>query len=140
MKKTVVSVGISRDNRNVVTLQIEDAHSGDNIIKVDFSLEEIGLLLTGLHGVKGVATYNELAHIAMNREVKKVSCDKVPYALSRKEDQINIVNKDFITTWEPLGWSLQNDGCSSQQNDNLHNYTIKRYVPVDDVLNVERFY
>lgn len=135
--KTVVSAGLSRTNNNKVRLELEDEHSSDVIIYVEFSLEEFALLVTGLHGIKGKAEFNTKANIAKKRETQRVSCAKVGYD---KEVQRKEVLKDFKENHEQYGWELHCDGVNSQQNGSEHIYSIKRYEDAEDPLEVERYY
>lgn len=134
--KTVISAGVSRTSNGKVNFEISDHHSGDRIINIEFTAEELGLLLTGLHGVKGVADVHTGANIAKKRETMKVTCDKV----SNKITQKAVVRDHFEEEYAPLGYLLHDDGAGTQQPTQLHQYIIKRYVPVEDVLDVERYY
>lgn len=134
---TVVSVGVSRTSNNKVNLEISDNHSGDRVIQVEFSLKEFGLLMTGLHGVKGEAAVFTGANIAKKREIKQVQCDKVQ---GGKDVQKAFVKEHFEKEFSCTEWTISDDGTRSQQNKSYHNYTVKRYVPVEDVYNVERYY
>lgn len=137
MKQTVVNMGMSRSSNGTVELRIEDQHSGDRILNISMSLEELGLLITGLHGVKGEADVYP-ANIAMKREVREVYCNRTDSY--DKDDQRIIVQSDFLTNPELDGWQLHNDGCDTQQRGDRHKYTVKRYVPVENPLEVERYY
>lgn len=132
---TVVSMGLSRCSSGKVVLQVEDAHSGDLMLKVDMTTEELGLLITGLHGVKGSAEVFTDANIARERTIMRVTCPKV----SRNE-QLKCVEDDFGSRFAPDGWEIQSDGTSSQQDGVDHGYVIKRYERVQDVSNVDRYY
>ena len=134
---TVVSVGVSRTSNNKVNLEISDNHSGDRVIQVEFCLKEFGLLMTGLHGVKGEAAVFTDANIAKKREIKQVQCDKVQ---GGKDAQKAFVKEHFKKEFSDAEWAISDDGTRSQQNNFYHNYTVKRYVPVEDVYNVERYY
>jgi hypothetical protein len=136
--KTVVSAGISRSSNGKIYFEISDHHSGDRIINIEFTPEELGLLLTGLHGVKGIADVYTDANIAKKRETLRVTCDKQPSG--DKKGQRAIVRDHFENEYLPLGYQLQDDGTNTQQKIQLHQYIVKRYVPVEDVLDVERYY
>lgn len=137
MKTTIVSMGMSRSSgRDTVLLQVEDEHSGDRIMEVSLSLKELGLLITGLHGVKGTATIFD-ANVAKKRETKRVYCNKVESY--NKEVQRQAVQEDFLQ-YKEWGWVMQSDGCSSQQNKERHEYVIKRYIDVENPLECERHY
>ena len=135
--KTVISAGVSRTSNGKVNFEISDHHSGDRIINIEFTLEELGLLLTGLHGVKGIADVYTDANIAKKREAMRVTCDKIS---DHKSPQRAMVQRHFEEEYAPLGYLLHDDGTRSQQPTQLHQYIIKRYVPVEDVLDVERYY
>lgn len=136
--KTVISAGVSRTSNGKVNFEISDHHSGDRIINIEFTLEELGLLITGLHGVKGIADVHTDANIAKKRETLSVTCDKQPSG--DKVGQKAIVRDHFENEYLPLGYLLHSDGTSTQQPTQLHQYSVKRYVPVEDVLDVERYY
>lgn len=125
----------------MVSLTIHDEHSGDQVMEIEFSLKEIGLLITGLHGVKGIATVNTATNIAKKRETERVFCEKVTsYKSNRKDDQRVAVIEDFEEKYEQHGYSLQSDGTTTQQPTDKHEYIIKKYVPVENPLDVERYY
>lgn len=134
--KTVVSAGISRTSNGKINFEISDHHSGDRVTNIEFTAEELGLLLTGLHGVKGVAEVHTGANIAKKRETMRVTCDK----LSNKITQQAIVRDQIEVDYAKLGYLLHDDGTGTQQPTQLHQYIIKRYVPVEDVLDVQRYY
>lgn len=138
--ETVVNMSLSRTNKGVVLLSIEDEHSGDRILDIDMSLEELSLLITGFGGVKGAAKFFSGSNIAKKREVKSVTCDKTPSF--SKQDQKELVQEHFENNIVPLneGWVIHDDGTRSQQNSKDHRYILKRYVPVEDVYDVERYY
>ncbi|AUR87426.1 hypothetical protein NVP1101O_015 [Vibrio phage 1.101.O._10N.261.45.C6] len=138
IKKTVVSMGLSRTSRNMIVLEISDEHSGNRIIEVEMSLKEMGLLVTGLHGVKGEAEVHPLANIAQKAVTEPVFCDKV---FGDKDKQCTIVHTDFLQ-YKEFGWELWDDGLRSQQNGERHKYTIRRYedIPEDEVLKAKRYY
>lgn len=138
MKQTIVKMGISRTNNNVVNLEINDAYSGDIILRTEMTLENYALLLTGLHGVNGKAKVNESANIACSREVELVTCG---YAGLDKDKQIEEVERHFSEHYEPDGWVLNHNGVGTQQRiRGKHQYVIKRYAPVAEPLNVGRSY
>lgn len=87
--------------------------------------------------MKGVADVHTGANIAKKRETMKVTCDKVS---GHKSVQRLMVQKHFEEEYAPLGYLLHDDGTGTQQPTQLHQYIIKRYVPVEDVLDVERYY
>ena len=136
--KTVVSMGLHKSNNGVMQLSVEDEHSGDHIMEVSFTLEELALLVTGLHGVKGEATIYTKANIAKERETRRVFCDKV--SSYNKEEQRKRVLQDIAEHHAQDGWLLHSDGTTSQQRGSEHEYIIKRYVDVKDTMKVERHY
>jgi len=137
--KTVANMSLSRDNKNNILLTIEDGHSGDRVIRINMDTHDFAMLVTGMSGIKGVAEYNEKANIAKKREVKKVSID-IDGRLS-KDQMSDLVDKDYIENYALDGWVLHNNGATSQQNtQNKHNYTIKRYVDVENPLEIEKYY
>lgn len=139
-QQTVVGMSMSRDSNNRIRFSVDDSHSGDTIIKVDMSLEEFGLMVTGLHGVKGIAEFYPDCNIAKKRETKTVTIDIDKFSTS-KEDELDLVRRDFTEKYESDGWELHSDGTRSQQNvSGKHCYTIKRYEPIENPLEVERFY
>lgn len=137
--KAVVSSGMTRNSRGNVTFSLNDEHSGDRILEVQYTLEEFATLITGLYGTRGIATVYDNAHLAMKRETKTVFCEKVDYfGIDRKSKQRDAVLADFENNYKISGWELHGDGCSSQQNSDKHQYHIKRYVPVENPLVVEK--
>ena len=139
MKDTVVTLGVSRTNNNVVNLQINDAHSGDRLTEVKISLENYALLLTGLHGVQAVALVNENCNIAKKRTTECVLMSKVDSY--DKEVVKEAVHEHFEENYKDSGWILQDDGTRSQQPLlESHQYSIKRYEDVENPLECERGY
>lgn len=142
MKKieTVVNMSLSRTSRDSIRFSVEDEHSGDRILEVSMSPKEFALLITGLSGIKGNGEFFPEANVAMKRETKHVTCDKSIYY--SKQDQKDLVQEHFENNILPLheGWEIKDDGTSSKQNVNEHKYILKRYVPVEDVYDVERYY
>lgn len=137
--KTVVSVTLTRSSDNLCNLILEDSHSGDKIIQAEFSLEELALLITGLSGVKGVAEFNQDCNIACKRETKTVSIEVDSYLDKRILE--SMIENDFHSKYAKEGYVLQGNGLNSQQNTRgVHRYVIKKYVPVENPLEVERFY
>lgn len=138
IKNTMVKMGISRTNQNVINIEITDAHSGDNITRVEMSLEDYALLVSGLHGVNGKAIVNSQANIACSRKTERVYCDDVDMdeAAQGKE-----VLRHFKENYEKDGWKIQSDGLGTQQKTpGKHQYIIKRYLPVKNPMTVERSY
>lgn len=87
--------------------------------------------------MKGVADVHTGANIAKKRETMKVTCEK---DTTNKSSQEKVVRTHFEEEYAPLGYLLHDDGTGTQQPTQLHQYIIKRYVPVEDVLDVERDY
>lgn len=136
--QSIFSLGLSRTNTNQVVLRIEDNHSSDQVATITMTLEELGLLITGLHGVKGVAEVHTGAHIAQKREVQTLLCDKI---LGNREAQAEEVLRHFEESGlKDSGWVMSGNGMDSQQNGSNHKYMVKRYVPVENPLEVERYY
>lgn len=130
MKNTVFKLGMSRSNQNKVVITINDAHSGDFILDAKMSLEDAAKFLTGTHGVSADGRFNDKGNIAKEREVKTVSCARIDGY--NKDLQRDLVEKDFNTYWREEGWLLHNDGTSSQQRGDKHNYVIKKYTTVQN--------
>lgn len=129
--KSKFSVGISRNNRDKVNLQIRDEYSGDRVLEVSMTLEQYALVVTGLHGVSVEGVFYDDAHIAQERESQTVTCEKC--GSFDKDIQSALVLEHFKQNYEPYGWILQSDGTGSQQHGDLHKYNIKRYVTVGSI-------
>lgn len=140
-KKSVANVSLSRTNDDTIELTIKDEHSHDNVMKLSFTTHELGLLITGLCGVKPMMEFNEKAQIAKVREIQTVTVED---GGGHSREQLKfIVNNDFTVYHNHSGWELHDDGTTRQQpNFGSHNYVIKRYNDVDEseVLNVEKYY
>lgn len=138
--KTVANLTCSRGNSGTIGFIIEDGHSGDKILELTIPLKEFALLVTGLGGIKSKCELNTDANIAKKRVVERVSCEKSIYY--NKRDQKDLVQQHFEESIKPLqeGWEIHSDGATSQQRGDKHEYVIKKYILVEDVLNVERFY
>ena len=138
--KTVARLACSRRNSDTIGFIIEDEHSGDKILELTIPLKEFALLVTGLGGIKSECELNTDANIAKKRVVERVSCEKSIYY--NKRDQKDLVQQHFEESIKPLqeGWEIHSDGTTSQQRGDKHEYVIKKYIPVEDVLDVERFY
>lgn len=137
--QTVVNMGMSRTNRNMVELSISDEHSSDLIARIEMSLQDFALLVTGLHGVKSKAEVFEQAHIAKKRETLSVDSGIGTYEYSSNL-MPQLIEKHFKENYAEDGWFLQSDGAGTQQRNKTHFYVIKRYVDVENPLEVERFY
>lgn len=142
MKKieTVVNMSLSRTSKDDIRFSVEDEHSGDRILEISMSPQEFALLVTGLAGIKGKAEIFPEANIAKKREVKRATCEKASY--TSKQEQKDLVQEHFENNILPLheGWEIKDDGTTSQQRGKEHEYILKRYVPVEDVYDVERYY
>jgi|GEM_PF-3476983 len=138
MKITTASLTFGRKGDDNYSIEIEDAHSHNNIMELRLSGKELALLITGLSGVKAECKIYEKANIAMRKEVKRVSMVS-PESYDKKVVAGYVAN-DFAK-YEKEGWQLWDDGTRSQQNEvGRHAYIICRYHPVDDPLKVERYY
>lgn len=142
MKKieTIVNMSLSRTSRDSIRFSVEDEHSSDRILEICMTPKEFALLVTGLSGIKGTAEIFPEANIAKKREVKRATCEKTSY--TSKQDQKDLVQEHFENNILPLheGWEIKDDGTTSQQRGKEHEYILKRYVPVEDVYDVERYY
>ena len=140
--KTVANLTCSRMNSGVIKFNISDEHSGDNILELSMSLKEFALLVTGLGGIKAECDIDPDANIAKKRITERAHCDKVLAYKDMKQAQKDLVKQHFEENILILndGWEIHSDGTTSQQNNNKHEYIIKKYAPVEDVLNVERWY
>lgn len=135
--KSVASISLSRCNQGSVRLQIEDQHSGDRILEISMTPAELGLLITGLSGIKGEMDYFPNAMIAKKRKIIPETCDKV---VGDKGGQIQVVQEDFLSKYNIGTHSIQNNGVGTQQPNKKHQYTVKYYEDVEDVLDVKRYY
>lgn len=139
MKKTMASLGFGRRSDDEYYIEIEDAHSSCRIAEIKMTGKEVALLLTGLHGIKAEMKIYEDAHIAMKKEVETVSIN-LDFRIDKKETK-NSVDDDFEKRYKKDGWQIWSYGTSTQQNvAGKHQYVICRYHPVEDPLNVERYY
>lgn len=138
--KTVANLTCSRRNSGTINLTIEDEHSGDNILELTIPLKDFALLVTGLGGIKSECEINPDANIAKKRIVERVYCEKSVHY--NKRDQKDLVQQHFEEHILPLqeGWEIHSDGTTSQQHGKEHQYVIKKYTPVENVLDVERYY
>lgn len=129
--KTIGSISIRRSSEDAVYIRIEDDHSGDRILEMELTLENYGLLLTGLGGIKGEMVVNKDAHVAMEREGKRVVVPEIK-KYQDKELTAKLVTEHFMNTELPAeGWILSDNGTRSQQNNPKgYEYIVKRYVPV----------
>jgi hypothetical protein len=135
--KSVASISLSRCNQGSVRLQIEDQHSGDRILEINMTPEELGLLITGLSGIKGKMDYFPNAMIGKKRKIIHETCDKV---VGDKEGQIQAVQDDFLSKYNIGTHSIQSNGVGTQQPNKQHQYIVKYYEDVEDVLDVKRYY
>ena len=103
------------------------------------SPEELGLLVTGLHGIKGEAKVFD-ANIAKERQVEIVFCDKVDWEGGKELQKVTVEQHFLESKYSKDGWEIQDHGTSSQQNQEKHKYVIKRYVDVENPLETERYY
>jgi hypothetical protein len=139
--QTIGSISISRSNKDLVYVRIDDEHSGDKILELALTLQAYGLLCTGLGGVKGVMEVNTDAKVAMDRLTKTV----VTQDIKKYQDKTltsSLVQEHFKqSNLADEGWILFDDGTRSQQNyKEGYHYTLKRYVPVENPTNMEGMY
>tara|TARA_R110000782_G_scaffold270483_1_gene371806 strand:- start:19805 stop:20233 length:429 start_codon:yes stop_codon:yes gene_type:complete len=139
LKETSVSMGLSRSSDGMVRLSISDAHSGDLMVETSITTSELGLLLTGMHGVKGDARVNLDCNVAKERTVESVNFE---FTGNRSDSSmIDQVIYDFSMKYKDKGYSIQSDGTGSQQKINgVHTYSIKKYSEVENPFDVERHY
>lgn len=140
--KTIGSISISRSSNKLIYITIEDDHSGDTILELELSLEEFGGLITGMGGTKGLMSVYTDANIAKQRLVKKVIAESIPRYQHIKEDVSEQVKQHFLSTpFAKDGWEVLNDGTRSRQ-DNKHGYeySIVKYIPVEDPTKPERLF
>lgn len=140
MTKTTVKMGMSRTSNSEVIIQIADDHSGDLIADISLTLKEMALLVTGLHGVKGKADIFENANIAKKRITEAVVFENNGFASLAKDQKSKAVKFHFDCNYANTDRILQDDGTRSQQKHGKHKYEIKKYVPVYDPFDVERYY
>ncbi|AUR89179.1 hypothetical protein NVP1121O_151 [Vibrio phage 1.121.O._10N.286.46.C4] len=127
MKKSVANLTLSRASNGKAYLTIEDYHSGDRLLEITMSLSDLGALVSGAGEVATLMEYYEDCTIGKDREVLRVSCNKVD-----RKSQKDEVQSDFESNWESDGWDLLHDGTASQQNSKVHNYSICRYNDISE--------
>jgi hypothetical protein len=135
--KSVSSITMSRCNQGMVRIQIEDQHSGDRILEINMTPNELGLLVTGLSGIKGEMDYFPEAVIGKRRKIIRETCDKVS---ADKDAQVQAVQDDFLSKYNTDTYSIQSNGIGTQQPHKYHQYVVKYYEDVEDVLDVKRYY
>lgn len=129
--KTLLDLSSGLGN-NHFNLRVEDAHSGDTILNIEMSLEDLGKLVTGKNiTIKG--DMYQQANIAKKRVVHKVNVEKV----FDKDEQKSIVVQDFEERFKGEGWELFDTGITTQQPNKHHTYTIVKYEVVDNPLEKE---
>lgn len=138
--KTVANLTCSRGSSDNIGFIIKDEHSRDKILELTIPLKEFALLVTGLGGVKTKCELDTDANIAKKRIIERVHCEKVYLSSGGKQGQKDLVQQHFEEHIRPLqeGWEIHSDGTTSQQRGDKHEYVIKKYVPVENVLDVER--
>lgn len=138
--KTIGSISISRSSNKLVYIAIEDEHSSDTILEIELTLEDFGALVSGMGGMKGLMSVYTDANIATERLVKKVIAESIPKYQHIKDNVREQVEQHFLTTpFAQDGWEILNDGTRSRQ-DNKHGYeySIVKYVPVEDPTKLSR--
>lgn len=140
--KTVANLTCSRRSSGTIGFIVEDEHSGDKILELTIFLKDFALLVTGLGGIKSECELNTDANIAKKRIVERAYCKRVYLSSGGKQNQKDLVQQHFEENIKPLqeGWEIHSDGTTSQQRGDSHEYVIKKYIPVEDVSDVERFY
>lgn len=132
--KTIGSISISRSSNKLIYITVEDDHSGDTILELELSLEEFGGLVTGMGGTTGLMSVYTDANVAKKRLTKRVVTDSIPKVTHDKNNARKLVEQHFLTTpFTEDGWEILNDGTRSRQdNKNGYEYTIVKYVTVED--------
>lgn len=138
IKKTAVNMGLSRNSSGSVILYVKDEHSGELIVNCEMTPKELGLLVTGMHGIKAIADVNMEQVIAERRVTESVTCKRVD-SLDREAQRQEVINH-FQSNFDTSVWTIQSDGTSTQQHGREHRYVIKSYEPVEDPTYAVRYY
>lgn len=139
MTKSLFSIGISRDSSDKVRMEIGDSISGDNVLSLEFTLEEYAKAVTGSFGQSIEGRINTEAVIGSKREVQSIVVPS-DYG-SFGGDKSAMVQFHFEQNYEPHGWVLHCDGTKTRQdNRDGHVYTIRRYKSVDDISDFKKDY
>lgn len=131
MQKTKVRLGISRSSNDVVSIEISDSYSSNLIVRAELSLADYARVITGLHGVKALATVNPDCKPARKRVVERVSM--LTDGVFQKETLAAMVQQHFAKYYDSNVFELVSDGTGTQQSTHgVHFYTVARYGPVID--------
>ncbi len=144
--ETTVRMGISRSNQGHMSIEIHDEHSGELIADLQMSAKELGLLVTGLHGVKATGVVESEPVLAKRRVCKEEFCERVDGEFCERVDgrdkikQHDVVVADMMAKYPNGDVFLQNDGTTSKQSGDKHRYMVKWYEDVEDPFEVDRYY
>jgi hypothetical protein len=111
-----------------MSIRVTDDASHIGIVELKMSLEEFARCITGQFSeceITRVPTPDTAAKFGLKKDHKRVFCEKAGY---QKDEQKARVLQDFQENWEPLGWSINDDGTGTQQPSKEHGYSICRWI------------
>lgn len=130
---TPCNLSITRNNHDVISLQITDERSRVRVATVELSPHVLAMALTGRADMKADLTRycspEEAALIGREKSTERVQCPRY----TDKNLQRSLVHTHFAESGLANdGWVLQNDGCTSQQAGDHHTYIIARWETADE--------
>lgn len=139
MTQTIGKVTISRNSNNKVILRVKDDVSRETICEASFDLTMFGLLMSGMSEIPcslGVSYNPErvgkekiLERPCINIETPKG--DYVRNFLDKGAKGIAEVQEHFEANYNTDIWKIWDDGLSSQQRPQKHQYIVYKYIDAD---------
>jgi len=125
------NVTLSRDNRNIVTIEIQDQQSRSKFVKICLTLENFALMMTGMSHVECEGRVRDLHAVGKNKisEFRRV---EIPSSMVYDRVVIeNYVRENF----QEDGWQINIALVSHRSIDNeggkkFVNYSVFKYEDV----------
>ncbi len=127
-QKILVSMGLSRTNRDEIYIYIKDEQSRTTFLEMDLSLEVFAKLVTGLHQSDIPVTVRGLEYVGKS----KISENRKVIYPGSKYDSKEIIKEWLVTNCQEDGWILD-DYLGSQGSIQLIddqrwvNYRVYKY-------------
>ncbi len=118
-----------------ISIKISDEKSGMKIVELNLSLEDFAKCITGQAHMKGdldfVIREEDRKKVGKKKELRTLCCEKQSYS---KNEQRMTVLSHFDQWRREMGeeWEIWSDGTTTQQRNSHHEYTVCRYVEVDN--------
>lgn len=125
--KLTISRPTFGDGKEVIAIHVKDASSGVEIAELHIGYAEFTQALTGQSemecDINRILSEANLHKIGKKKIVANAYCERT----WKKDEQEEIVLKDFAENYSKDGWELYSDGTTTQQNGEDHKYTLVKW-------------